>query len=680
MNTFKILVAIGFISVSLTLSAEEVDSSFDLSLEELLNIEVTSVSKQRQPLSNSPAAIYVLTNKDIIRSGATSIPQALRDVPGLHVAQLDSQKWAISSRGFNGRFNNKLLVLMDGRALYSPEFSGVFWEAQDTLMSDIERIEVIRGPSAAIWGANAVNGVINIITKHSADTLGGYAELGAGDYEDGFVGFRYGAKLAKGATARVYAKSFERDSLTNVGSDMIGGMHAAMMGFDNDNSWRHHQLGGRLDMKIDNASTLALSADGYQSTINQLSATGILTFPYAEFTANNVDSEGWNVLANYTKALSASSEYSVKAYYDYASRQGDVFSFTTDTVDLEFQYQFQTGRHNVVWGLGYRYISDAVDTAPVISVNDSTKSTHLWNGFVRDEITLVDDSLWLTLATRVENNTYTDIEIQPNARLMWQLNEQHKFWSSIAYSVRTPSRAETSLDIEALVLPPALPFPLPIKVVLSGNDQYESETMMAYEVGYRYEPTRNVSIDSAVFYNKYDNLRNADVTANLPSAVFAVLPAPHLIVTAPFANEKEGRNVGVELSSQWLVNDQLKLKLNYGYVHSDFGAGQAQNTDAPEHIGSLNVDWAVTDDVGINATWRYIDESVLISTDGTGEEVFDSYQTFDVGINWRVAPKVNVSLYGKNLFEGSHVEYRSEQFTPPYRVEPSFYGKITVEF
>lgn len=675
MGIIKPILSVCLLSFSLTLSANEMSNSFDLDLEELLGVEVTSVSKQRQPLSDSPAAIYVLSNKDIMRSGATSIPQALRDVPGLHVAQIDAQNWAVSSRGFNGRFNNKLLVLMDGRALYSPGFSGVYWEVQDTLMSDIERIEVIRGPSAAMWGANAVNGVINIITKHSADTLGGYAELGVGDYEKGFAGFRYGAKLSDTTTARVYAKSFERDALNYNTSDMLPSLHALMAGVDADNSWRQHQFGGRLDMQVDNTSTLTLSTDAYQSDMNQVYATGTIAPPYSVYSSYDIHSKGWNVLAHYTKALSANSEYSIKAYYDKASRQGDVFSSSNDTVDLDFQHQYYSGRHNIVWGLGYRYIHDDIQTDPIIQMSDASISTHLWSGFLRDEITLLEDTLWLTLATRIESNSYTDVEWQPNARLMWKLNEQHKLWSSIAYSVRTPSRAESSFDIHAFTLPTA---PYPTKIMLMGNDGYESETLMAYEIGYRFSPTRYFSMDSTIFYNDYKDLRS--INFNSGTAGFEVSPAPHAVLSLPFANDQEGSNLGFELSSQWVVNEVLKLKLNYAYVHSDFGLDQAQNTDAPKHIGSLNADWVVNDYVDLNVTWRYVDQAKSFSLNNTANDELASYQGVDIGARWQVSPNVNLSLYGKNLFQGSHVEYESELFSPPYRVEPSVYGKITFSF
>jgi len=675
MNGVKLLLLAVLLTVSFTSLAED---DLDLNLEELLDIEVTSVAKQRQPLSNSPAAIYVITNKDIIRSGATSIPEALRDVPGLHVAKIDSQRWAVSSRGFNGRFNNKLLVLMDGRALYSPIYSGVYWEAQDTLMSDIERIEVIRGPSAAMWGANAVNGVINITTKHSADTLGGYAELGAGDYEKGFAGFRYGTKLADGVTARVYTKSFERDSFSFNNSDVNPSLQASTAGAG-DNSWGHDQLGGRMDMNIDSTSSLVLSADTYQSNAESPIVRPVLTSPYLSFQENNVDSKGWNVLANYTKALSGGSEYSFKIYYDYTSRKDQALSFTTDTLDIDFQHQHQMARQNIVWGLGFRYIKDDLENNASVHFGDLSMETQLWSGFVRDEIALLKNTLWLTLATRVEHNDYTGTEWQPNVRLMWQLNEEHKLWSSIAYATRTPSHAEKGSEIYGLTLPPALPLsPLPIKVRIDGSDEYESETMIAYELGYRFSPTRRFSIDSALFYNDYDNLRSSSAGIAIPS--FELLPTPHLLLSDPFGNNQEGHNFGAELSSQWLVSDTLKLKLNYGFVRSHFGLGQTQNTDAPKHIASLNTDWALQDDVSINMTWRYVDQVDILRVDNSRIDSIDSYQSVDLGLNWRVGPGINVSLYGKDLFQCSHLEYTSEFYNLPYRIDPSYYGKVSIDF
>lgn len=665
---------------SYAVSAEDTnEDAFELSLMELLNLEVTSVSKQRQPLSNSPAAIYVVSNKDIVRSGATSIPEALRGVPGLHVAQIDSQKWAVSSRGFNGRFNNKLLVLMDGRVLYSPLYSGVYWEAQDTLMSDIDRIEIIRGPSAAIWGANAVNGVINIITKHSADTIGGYAELGVGDYEQGFAGFRYGAKLADGITARAYAKGFERDSLEHNGQDMDPVQHTLMMGVNTDNGWQQQQAGGRIDMKLDQSSTLSLSADIYRSDINQVISQPLLTLPYTEYATDNFNASGWNVLANYTKALSATSEYNLKVYFDHTKREESFVDASTDTIDIDFQHQFSAWqRHNVVWGLGYRFIEIDLAVASTIDLKDVGKDATLWSGFIRDEITLSEDALWLTLATRVEHNDYTNVEWQPNARLMWKLNDQHKLWSSVAYSLRTPSMVESGVAIDVAVIPPSLPFvPFPTKVQLLGSNQYDSEELLTYEVGYRFSPTERFSVDATVFYNQYDTLRSISPAAPV-GPVFN--PVPHVTLPFNIENDGDGKSYGFEMSNQWLASKELKFKLNYGFIQSDFSSGQGQNTEAPKHIASLSTEWGVHQDVDINMMWRYVDDTSILDVSGFGNETIDAYHGVDIGVTWRVLPKVSLSAFGKNLFYGDHIEYKAELFHIPYRVEPSFYGKVTIDF
>ena len=666
-------------SFSQYLSADELDKdSFDLSLQELLDVEVTSVSKQRQPLSNAPAAIYVLSNDDIVKSGATSIPQALREVPGLHVAQIDSQKWAVSSRGFNGRYNNKLLVMMDGRTLYSPEFSGVYWEVQDYLMADIDRIEIIRGPSAAMWGANAVNGVINIITKHSAETLGGYTEFGAGDYEQIFAGIRYGAKLADDITARVYAKGFARDSLSHDTRDMDSGYRAILSGLDTDNDWDQIQAGGRLDMQIDPTAAFNFSADIYHSNMQQVYQVASLNAPYREFINDEFDSRGWNLMATYTKALSASSEYSFQAYYDYVNRGEELFGFTTDTLDFDFQHQFSAWQnHNFVWGLGYRNIKDDIDPHPSISsTSELSTSTNLWSLFIRDEIELLSDKIWLTLASRFEHNSYTGFEVQPNIRLMWDLNSQHKIWSSIARAVRTPSRAENNLNINALNVPPtSLPTPT-TQIWVLGNSDFDSEEVLSYEVGYRFSPNNKLSFDSAMFYNNYDKLRGN--ISGVPD--FSTIRLGYITQPLPFVNDQSGHNYGFELSSQWLAAQGLRLKLNYGYVQSHFSDMQSQNVYAPKHILSAHADWSLNADISLNVSWRYVDNVKILNTVKFETEQLEGYHGVDLALRWQITPSLSLAAYGKSLLFPGHVEYEAEQFHIPYRVEPNYFVKITLVF
>lgn len=652
-------------------------NSFDLSLQELMNVEVTSVSKQKQPLSNSPAAVYVITQDAIRHSGATSIPQALRDVPGLHVAQIDSQKWAVSSRGFNGRYNNKLLVMMDGRTLYSPEFSGVYWEVQDTLMADIERIEVIRGPSAALWGANAVNGVINIITKHSADTLGGFAELGAGDYEQGFAGARFGAKVTDNTNARVYIKGNSRDSLKHNPQDLDSALLESAALVDKSNDWHHLQLGGRMDIQLENDTSLTLSSDLYTSKMHQSSNVASMDSPqYRRFYFEEVENQGANLLSRYTKALSPTSEYALQVYYDFAERNEDLYHLRTNTVDIDFQHQLIAGQdHNIVWGLGYRFISDNLTSMPILTSTepDSTK-THLWSAFVSDEIALVDNALWLTLASRFEHNDYTGFEVQPNLRLMWQIDTKNSVWTSIARAVRTPSRVENNLSVNALNIPPSDVSP-PVKVFVVGSDDYQSEEIVSYELGYRFAPAKQWSFDTTFFYNAYDKLRSTSVG----TTDFSAFPN-YLEQYTVFENQYDGYNYGAEVSSTWIMTDLLQLRVNYSYIQNEFNELISQNTQAPQNIVSTIIDWNMTDNIDVNVVWRFIDKTELLSGNGSSVKAVDSYQGIDIGVSWAVMPELSLSAFGKNLFYSSHLEYEAESILLPYQVGPSYFVKASLRF
>ncbi len=658
----------------------EPSSPLDLSLQELLEIEVTSVSRQAESLSSAAAAIYVITGEEIHQRGFQSIPEALRDVPGLHVAQIDSQKWAVSSRGFNGRYNNKMLVLIDGRSVYSPEFSGVYWEVQDTLMADIDRIEVIRGPGAAIWGANAVNGVINIITRHSADTLGGYAELGAGDYQQAFAGFRYGGRLAPGLTGRAYVKAFKRDDLDFDPADVNPSAAALISQSDTDNSWWQQQMGGRLDMSLGAASSLTLSAAAYDSMMDQTVTIPTLTAPYIDYPNIDTASRGWHLLGDYSRALSADSQLNLQAYFDHAKRDESLFGFSRDTVDLEMSHHFEIGeRHELLWGMGYRHINNELDAnQSVINTQGDNESTNLWSLFVQDQITLKPDTLWLTLATRVEHHSYTDFEWQPTVRLSWQPDEQHRFWTALSRAVRTPSQAEHEYMINVGNLAPMSDFnptPFVSRLILQGNSNYDSEVVQSLEAGYRFASGNQFSLDTALFYNDYDDLRSNRIAETDVST----LPA-YLTVTSNFDNDASGHNYGLELSANWVLNQAFKLRLNYSFIDSDFSDGQPQNTDSPEQMVSLLANWRISRDIDLTANWRYVDRSQLIDPVQVDNQTVDAYHGVDLGLNWQLTPKLRLSAFARNLFYGSHVEYKAELFSIPYRVEPSFFGRLTLEY
>lgn len=677
-RTEKLLLLGLFLSLGVA-KAEPNTEPVDLSLEELLDIEVTSVSKHAEPLSNAAAAIFVITADDIRRKGANSIPQALRDVPGLHVAQIDSQKWAVSSRGFNGRYNNKMLVLMDGRSLYSPEFSGVYWEVQDTLMADIERIEIIRGPSAAIWGANAVNGVINIITKHSRDTLGGYAQIGAGSYQDGYAGFRFGGRIAPTVSARFYAKGFKRDDLEFNPSDVTTEDAVRLSSVDTDTSWSHQQFGGRMDISLSPAESLSLSSTFYQSQMDQVLNVPTISAPYSQFIEDDFDSRGWHVLSEYSRALSAGSEVNLTAYFDHAKREELALGFSRDTFDAELSHSFGIGeRHDVLWGMGYRHIQDKLKSDGTFSSFAQSEHINLWRAFVQDQITLLPETLWLTLATRLEHHSYTNTEWQPTARLMWQVTKNHRLWTAISRAVRTPSQLETQSQIHIATISPASPFNtfgVPIKLKLQGNERYDSEKLTTLELGYRFASDKQFSLDAAWFYNDYDALRSSN-----NSSVDASDFPSFVSLLSDFDNEAEGYNYGFELSANWLVTDTVKLGLNYSYIESEFDADQLQNTDTPEQIIAITTDWSISPELDLTATWRYVDSNELIDPLLMSSTQVDSYHGVDIGLNWQLMPKLRLSAFARNLFYGSHVEYKAELFSIPYRVEPSYFAQLTVEF
>ena len=449
----------------------------ELSLEELMDIEVTSVSKRPERLSETASAIQVITQEDIRRSGATRLPEALRLASNLEVAQIDSRRWAISARGFNSPFSNKLLVLIDGRTVYTPLFAGVFWDVQDTLLEDIDRIEVISGPGATLWGANAVNGVINIITKDAKDTQGTLLAGGGGTELRGFGGVRYGGAVAPNFRYRIYGKYFDRD-----GTVLPDGRDAS-------DDWHQGQGGFRMDWDASESDVFTVQGDGYDGRISQAGADAI-------------DVSGANVIGRWSHTFYEGSELTLQLYYDRTHRDipGEV-SEDLDTYDVDFQHRFPLGeRHDIVWGLGYRLIEDDVGNSPAVAFLPPQVSRQWFSGFVQDEIALVKDRVHLTLGTKIEHNDYTGFEFQPSGRLAWRLSEQQILWSAISRAVRTPSRIDRELFLR--VDDPDLR--------IDGGPDFESEELLAYELGYRVQPFSRLGLSLAAYYNDYDDLRSRE--------------------------------------------------------------------------------------------------------------------------------------------------------------------------
>ncbi|HTT08653.1 MAG TPA: TonB-dependent receptor [Gammaproteobacteria bacterium] len=628
-----------------------------MSIEDLANIQVTSVSKRPEPLSNAAASIYVITGDDIRRAGATSLPEALRLAPNLEVAQKNAHDWAITARGFNTDLANKLLVLIDGRTVYTPLFSGVFWDRQDYLLEDIDRIEVISGPGSTLWGANAVNGVINIITKSAKDTQGAYLEGGGGSELQGFGGGRYGAKLAPDVYIRGYGKYFDRDNevLTN--------------GKNASDSWNMGQGGFRLDAEVSPQNNLTLQGDYYDGDENL--ATG-----------GDAGVSGNNILGRWSHTFSSGSDMSLQFYYDRthlsdptpASVAGPlvlappgVLKDDLDTYDVDFQHRLHLGdRNSIVWGLGYRFTSDVVGNSPGLAFIPPVLEHDLFSGFVQDEIALWD-SLTFTLGTKVEHNDYTGFEFEPSARLAWTFAERQTLWAAVSRAVRIPSRVDRD---ERLPTPNFAPF---IQNLLIGGADFASETVIAYELGYRAQLGSKVNASVSGFYNDYDNIRSTSLT---PVTVFPLF----------FENNLKGDTYGFEFSGTYQALDWWRLRVGYNLLkedifvrrgRTDFNNAFNETADPQQQFSlrsSMDLPYSTELDVGL----RWVDE---LPTNNSGIIVtVPDYVEMDARLGWRLTKNIELSIVGQNLLHDHHQEYIISSPNPSEDIQRAVLGKVSLRF
>lgn len=626
-----LVVAFMFVAVLGTAHAEDVieppSELKKLSLEELFEIEVTSASKKPEKLSEAAAAIHVVTDEDIRRSGARSIPEALRHIAGVEVARVDASDYAITARGFNGTIANKLLVLMDGRSVYTPLFSGVFWDAQDTFLEDIARIEVIRGPGATVWGANAVNGVINAITKTSDVTQGLLATGGGGNEERGFAGVRYGGRFSPDASYRVYGKWFDRDDSVFPG------------GQDAEDRFRMGQGGFRIDWRPSTADLLTVQGDLYGGSVEQPAA-------------DDVDLGGGNLLGRWTRELSEVSNVQVQAYYDRTERDiPPVFAETLDTYDLEVQHRFPLGeRQEVVWGFGYRNTRNDVDNSLALAFLPSHLTHHLYTAFIQDEFSLVKDELRLALGSKFEHNDYTGFEYQPSVRLAWTPVEEHTLWTALSRVVRTPSRIDRDLFV-----PEDPPF------LLAGGPDFESEVLYALELGYKTRPAANLTGSVATFYNMYDDLRSLEAG---PPAVLA--------------NELEGETYGAELEAAYQARPWWRLEGGYTHLRLQLRAKRSstdtnsenQEGDSPRHQLFLLSRMDLPGDLEFDVSARRVEE--------LQNQMVPAYTGLGARLAWKPIRSIELSVVGQNLLGPRHAEFGA----PATRreVERSVYGKVTWSF
>lgn len=640
-------------------ASQEPDLS-EMSLEELMNIEVTSVSKKAEKRTEAAAAIFVLTNEDIRRSGATSIPDALRLVPGLSVARIDANKWSVTARGFGGRFANRLLVLIDGRSVYTPQFSGVYWEVQDVMLEDVDRIEVIRGPGGALWGANAVNGVINIVRKRAEDTQGGLLTVGAGTEERGFGAIRYGGKLKDKGYFRVYGKYFDRDEAEFAD------------GSDANDDVQMGQIGFRVDLTLQNEDQITIQGDFFDNEASQTIDLPFLTAPFSRRTDESSPFVGGNLLTRWERKISDTSDMQLQFYYDYYRLDAVNLEETRHTFDVEFQYHQMSGdKHDILWGLGIRHTQDEQDVTEFVRFTPKRRRDDTFSAFVQDQIALTD-TLRLTLGSKVEHNDFTGFEIQPSARLAWTPNEKHTLWGSVSRAVRTPSRAEA--DVQLLSETSAGPLAL----VLEGTRDFDSEDLLAVELGYRVAPTERVAIDIATFYNTYDDYRT--IEAGTP--FLQTIPAPDHTVIPFFArNNGEAETWGFEAVLDWKPKSFWKVRASYSYLEVKFDLSPDSldlitptlEGDTPEQQFFVQNSFDLPHNVEIDAIVRYVDRLKTLPV--------KDYLTMDLRVGWQPKENLDISIMGQNLFDDAHFEFDPTLVSfVPTKVQRGVYGKVTWRF
>lgn len=633
-----------------------------------MDVEVTSVSKLRERAVDAPAAIHVISNDDIRRSGATNIPELLRTVPGLHVAQIDANKWAITARGFNSRFANKLLVLIDGRTIYTPLFSGVIWDQRDTLLEDVDRIEIIRGPGATLWGANAVNGVINIITKDSRDTVGRFVTASLGS-EEQLLGGRHGIELNENHHFRSYAKArLHNGGARETDRPASDSLESFRGGFRTD--WRS---GGRDSFDvIGNAFSNQNKESFSQVTLNA---------PFAVNVTEDYTAIGGNLLGRWSRELGDGSSLSLQGYVDSTRLDSVRAEETRHTVDFDLQHTLRPNdRHTVVWGGGYRLTTDKLQNSFEIQLDPKTKTDHLFSAFAQDTIRLLPDRLDLTLGSKFEHNDYTGFEVQPSARLAWHPTHDTTLWAAVSRAVRTPTRAESDVRINSTVLAPnspGNPAGVPLLIALLGDEDVRSEELVAYELGYRARPAPSVSVDVTAFYNVYDQL----ITAERGTAVFVGGAQPHLVQPFTVDNQLSGESYGTELGAVWNVNDRWRLRGSYSLfdiqLHKDPAStglsAEAAEGLSPHHQATLQSTVEFGGGYAFDATLRYVDRLAALSV--------DDYLELDLRLGWKPTEALEVALVGRNLLHDSHFEFGEETLSiNPTAVQRSVAITLNLKF
>lgn len=635
-----------FVAVSLAMlvaspawGQKQVDLA-DQSLTDLMNISVTSVSKKEQKLSRTASAIFVITAEDIRRSGATNIPDLLRMVPGLNVAQINANTWAVTARGFNARFSNDLLVLLDGRSVYTPTFDGVYWDVLDLPLEDIDRIEVIRGPGASVWATNAINGVVNIITKKTSETQGGFAEVAAGNVNQGFGTVQYGGSIGRRTSFRAFVKYLNANHFPNAA------------GQDGGDGWNDTRIGVRADTNLSANDSLTFEGDLYRGREGNASLDFVSVGSPLVETQNEVNLGGGFLQAVWNRRYSDRSGMSIQASYDEYERN-DFLGETRGTSDITFQHHFGWGdRQDLIWGLEYRYSQSRAAGDPFFSLDPPDLKTSMFSGFVQDEIAVVPDILHVTLGTKLEHDNYTGFDVLPTARLTWTPDTKQTIWAAVSEAARQPGSIDVSLRsfIGGFMGPSG-----PVEFELMGNPKIKDEGSIAYEAGYRLSVNEELTLDFSSYYNRHSNQET--VEPGVP--FFETTPAPpHMVVPLVFGNLMHGETHGFEMSGNWKPVRRWTLSPGYAFegTHMHLLPTSQDTASVAQAQGSTPVNSAQLRshvDIASRISW---DTSAYFVGRLTDPEV-SSYTRLDTALTWQWTKMLSLSAVGQNLLKDRHEEF-----------------------
>jgi iron complex outermembrane receptor protein len=622
----------------------------DLSLEQLMGMELTSAARKEQTLLDTAAAVYVITRDDIRRSGATSLPEVLRLAPGVHVARISGNSWAVTVRGFNDRYTNKLLVMVDGRSIYTNAFSGILWESLAIPLDLIERVEVIRGPGGTMWGANAVNGVINVITRSADDTQGSELHLSAGDPDLGFATVIHGGDLEDGAW-RAHAFGGLRDDQTGLD------------GGSGSDDWSGFGAGFRADWGDPEGDAFLVTADVTQSQAQREFPLLDPTIPAPLLVDETFEYPGASLLGRWTRALD-DGELSLAGFLDYHRIESGPMDDERTTLDLDLQHRRRLGAdHELVWGLGYRVTAGRFRGLPAVDMRDESRTDHLFSAFAQDEMQVTDD-LRLTFGAKVEHNALTGLEVQPSARALLRVDERSSAWAAVSRAVRTPSLIE-----HELVLPIGfMPGTPPVMTVLMGSEDFESENLLAYEIGYRTQATERLLIDVTAFYFDYDHLATFELGAPVPG--------PVVIQPLFFDNLAQGTEVGVELAFDWQVHDRWRLRgagsVSDVKIETDDASTDATADDEevghPTYLANVSSHLSLSETVDLDL--------VVYAVDELERQGIDAYVRADARLAWRPRAGLELALGVQNLNDDAHQEFFDDFTSGASEIERAVYASV----